>query len=78
MNAISESWFCPSCGAEFTGTPPVHRLCDDCLGQLGSLGCESAPGAPDSDLPPCPDCGRLMVEFVPIVQPAGLACAGGR
>jgi len=31
MNAISESWSCPNCGAQLTSTPPVHRLCDGCL-----------------------------------------------
>jgi hypothetical protein len=78
MNAISESWFCPSCGAEFTSTPPAHRLCDGCLGQLESLGYEPAPGAPYGDLPPCPDCDGQMVEVVPIIEPPSLARAGGR
>jgi len=78
MNAISESWSCPSCGTQFTSTPPVHRLCDDCLGQLESLGCEPAPGAWYGDLPPCPDCDGQMVEVVPVIQPPGLPCAGGR
>ncbi len=78
MNASSESWTCPSCGARFTGIPPEHRLCCDCLGQLESLGYEPAPGAPYGDLPPCPDCGAQMVEVVPIVQPPGPEPAGGR
>jgi len=78
MNAISESWFCPSCGAEFTSIPSGHRMCHDCLGQLESLGCEPTPGAPYGDLAPCPDRDGQMVEVVPIVQPPSLACAGGR
>lgn len=71
MSAISESWTCPSCGARFTGAPPEHRLCADCLSQLESAGYEPAPGAPYDDLPPCPDCGGQMVEVVSIVQPSG-------
>ena len=78
MSAISESWFCPSCGAEFTSIPPGHRLCDGRLGQLEPLGCEPAPGAPYGDLPPCPDCDGQMVEVWPMIQPPSLACAGGR
>jgi hypothetical protein len=69
VNAVSESWSCPSCGASFTSTPPDHRLCDACLGLLESFGLEPAPGAPYGDLPPCPDCGGQMVEIVPIVEP---------
>ena len=42
MSAISESWTCPSCGARFTGAPPEHRLCADCLSQLESAGYEPA------------------------------------
>jgi hypothetical protein len=78
MNAISESWSCPSCGARFTSTPPEHQLCGDCLGQLESLGYEPAPGAPYGDLPPCPDYGAQMVEVVPTVQPPDPQHAGGR
>ena len=69
MNAVSEPWFCPRCGAEFTSAPPEHRLCPRCLGLLESLGYEPAPGAPYIDLPPCSDCGGQMVEVVPIAQP---------
>jgi hypothetical protein len=65
----SESWFCPSCGAGFTGHPPWHRLCRACLGLLESLGYEPDPGARHGDLPPCPDCDGQMVEVVPIVRP---------
>jgi len=68
MNAASESWCCPSCGERFTNTPPDHRLCDDCLDQLESLGYAPAPGAPYGDLPPCPDCGGQMVEVMPVPQ----------
>lgn len=81
MEAISESWSCPSCGARFTSTPPGHRLCGDCLGQLESLGYEPAPGAPYGDLPPCPDCGGQMVEMVEavqIVQPPDMQRPGRR
>ena len=43
VNAIDESWSCPSCGMRFASTPPEHRLCCDCLGQLELLGYEPAP-----------------------------------
>jgi tRNA (uracil-5-)-methyltransferase TRM9 len=62
MNAIS----CPACGVGFTSTPPDHRLCGGCFGQLESLGYEPVP---DADLPPCPDCSAQMVKVVPIVRP---------
>ena len=69
MNTFGESWSCPSCGAKFASTPPEHRLCHDCLGQLESLGYQPAPWAPLGDLPPCPDCGGEMAEVVPILLP---------
>jgi hypothetical protein len=68
MKAADSTWTCPSCEEVFTGAPPGHRLCNDCLGQLELIGFEPAPGAPYSDLPPCPDCGGDMVEVVPITQ----------
>lgn len=78
MNAINESWSCPSCGVRFASTPPEHRLCRDCLGQLESLGYEPAPGAPYDDLPPCLDCGGPMVEVVPMPQSPDPEPDGGR
>lgn len=71
MNAVSEPPFCPSCGTEFTGTPPDYRLCPDCLELLQSFGYEPAPGAPYGDLPPCPDCGGQLVEVVQTIRPPG-------
>lgn len=78
MNAIGEPWSCPSCGERFTGTPPEHRWCRDCLGLLASLGYEPAPGAPYGDLPPCQDCDGQMVEVVPIVEPPRPERGAGR
>jgi hypothetical protein len=78
MNAINESWSCPSCGVRFVSTPPNHRLCRDCLARLESLGYEPAPGAPYGDLPPCLDCGGPMVEVVPMLQPPDPEPDGGR
>jgi hypothetical protein len=78
VNAIDESWSCPSCGIRFASTPPEHRLCCDCLGQLELLGYEPAPGAPYGDLPPCLVCGGPMVEVVPMLQPPGPEPDGGR
>lgn len=76
MNTVSEPWFCPSCGERFTSTPPDHRLCDECLDQLESLGYAPAPGAPYGDLPPCSDCGGQMVEVMPFPQSPARSAAG--
>jgi hypothetical protein len=60
MSLTSTSWCCYRCGAAFTGTPPEHGLCDECITGLETLAQAARPGAHTCPLcggPICGDCG---------------------
>ena len=74
MDLISASWSCARCGAAFTGTPPEHGLCGQCLADRDTL-TRLAPVAsqpcPMCGGPVCADCGKALITLLPI--PPGLA-----
>ena len=76
MNLISASWSCARCGSAFTGTPPEHGLCGQCLADLDTLA-RLAPVAsqpcPTCGGPVCTDCGKALLTLLPPPVPPGLA-----
>jgi hypothetical protein len=69
MSLTSTSWSCYRCGAAFTGTPPEHGLCEDCI-----TGLETRAHAVQPDAHTCPlcggqicgDCGQRMTLYIPL------------
>jgi hypothetical protein len=77
MDLISTSWSCARCRAAFTGSPPDHGLCDQCLADLAAIA-RLAPIAnqpcPLCGGPVCADCGKALVALVPVPPiPPGFA-----
>lgn len=62
---LEPDWDCVCCGADWIGTPPADRLCEDCRKhQPGCADCGCVWPAPA--VVPCPECGSPNVTYLPV------------